>query len=49
MKIKLGNSVMVSDPCYTLDTWCQAKVDNVKEGEYNTYCHKIDTGDRCQN
>lgn len=45
MKIKLGNSVMVSDPCYTPDTWCQAKIENVKEGEYNTYCHKIDTGD----
>ena len=45
MKIKLGNSVMVSDPCYTPDTWCQAKIENVKEGEYNTYCHKIHTGD----
>lgn len=44
-KIKLGSTVMVSDPCYTTETWCQAKIENVLQGEYNIHCEKYDTGD----
>ena len=32
--IKLGSKVMVSDPCYGLNTWCQGVLDNVLAGEY---------------
>jgi hypothetical protein len=44
MKINLGNSVIVTDPSYDTNTWCQAKIENVKEGEYNTHCEIVDTG-----
>lgn len=33
--ITLGSKVMVSDPCYTLETWCQGVLENVLPGEYN--------------
>jgi hypothetical protein len=33
-KIKLGNKVVVSDPCYTIPTWCQIIVDDVLPGYY---------------
>lgn len=39
--IKLGNKVLVSDPCYELGTWCTGVIENVKEGNYITevvYC-----------
>lgn len=32
--IQLGNKVMVSDPCYGLNTWCQGVLENVLPGEY---------------
>jgi len=32
--INLSNKVMVSDPCYGLNTWCQGVVENVLSGEY---------------
>ena len=44
-KIKLGNKVMVSDPCYTVPTWCQHKLNDVLPGEYSVYNKKYDTGD----
>lgn len=44
-KIKLNSKVVVSDPCYTIPTWCQAVVDGVLPGTYNVYCKKHDTGD----
>jgi hypothetical protein len=34
-QITLSENVMVSDPCYTPDTWCQTKLDNVLPGLYN--------------
>ena len=34
--ITLGSKVRVTDPCYHLDTWCAATIENVEEGEYNT-------------
>jgi hypothetical protein len=36
-KITLGESVMVSDPCYSVPTWCQVKVDGVLPGNYYTF------------
>ena len=35
---------MVSDPCYTPDTWCQTKLDNVLPGLYNVEVDKHDEG-----
>lgn len=32
--IALSDKVMVSDPCYGLNTWCQGVVENVCPGEY---------------
>jgi hypothetical protein len=36
---------MVSDPCYTPDTWCQTKLNNVLPGKYNVDVQKSDQGD----
>jgi len=50
MKINLGKSVIVTDPSYDTETWCQAKLDNVKAGEYLTHCDIVDSdgwGERC--
>ena len=33
---------MVSDPCYSLDTWCQTKLSNVLPGLYNVEVEKSD-------
>lgn len=44
-KIKLGSEVVVSDPCYTIPTWCQAVVNKVKPGVYDTHLKKHDAGD----
>ena len=33
---------MVSDPCYSPDTWCQTKLDNVLPGKYNVEVDKSD-------
>ena len=44
-KIKLTKKVVVSDPCYTIPTWCQAVLDNVKPGVYHTTVKKHDAGD----
>ena len=32
--ITLSENVMVSDPCYSPDTWCQTKLNNVLPGNY---------------
>jgi len=44
-QITLSENVMVSDPCYTPDTWCQTKLDNVLPGIYNVEVEKSDEGD----
>lgn len=41
-KIKLNRQVVVSDPCYTIPTWCHVILNNVLPGTYNTYCKKVD-------
>jgi hypothetical protein len=43
-QITLSENVMVSDPCYTPDTWCQTKLDNVLPGKYNVEVDKHDEG-----
>ncbi len=40
--ITLGEEVIVTDPCYTIPTWCQKIVNKVKPGEYRTFCKKHD-------
>ena len=44
-QITLSENVMVSDPCYTPDTWCQTKLNNVLPGLYNVDVQKSDEGD----
>jgi len=44
-QITLSENVMVSDPCYTPDTWCQTKLTNVLPGRYNVQVEKSDEGD----
>jgi len=44
-QITLSENVIVSDPCYSLDTWCQTKLDNVLPGLYNVEVEKSDEGD----
>lgn len=39
----LGTKVMVSDPCYKLDTWCQGVLENVKSGIWEAYLKMVDT------
>lgn len=43
--IKLGDKVMVSDPCYGLNTWCQGVLENVLPGEYECKVGFSDEGD----
>ena len=44
-QITLSENVMVSDPCYSLDTWCQTKLNGVLPGKYNVEVNKSDEGD----
>ena len=44
-QITLSENVMVSDPCYSLDTWCQTKLNGVLPGLYNVEVEKSDQGD----
>lgn len=43
--IHLGNKVMVSDPCYGLNTWCQGIIENVLPGNYDCNIEYKDKGD----
>lgn len=43
--IKLSSEVMVSDPCYTPDTWCLTKLTNVLPGTYMVKAIITDLGD----
>ena len=40
-----SGSVVVSDPCYTIPTWCQGIVDNVKNGRWMGFVEYSDEGD----
>lgn len=43
--IKLNSKIMVSDPCYGLNTWCQGIVENVLPGTYDCFVEYSDEGD----
>lgn len=43
--INLSDTVMVSDPCYSVGTWSQHKLTGVKPGEFLTDVIKSDEGD----
>lgn len=43
--ITLGSKVMVSDPCYGLNTWCQGVLENVLPGIYRCEVVHSDEGD----
>lgn len=48
--IELSDKVMVSDPCYDLDIWCQGVLENVKPGTWRTKAENLNIncwGDRC--
>lgn len=40
--INLKEKVMVSDPCYGLNTWCQGVLENVLPGEYQCFLECTD-------
>ena len=42
--VDFGSKVYASDPCYTADTWCLVKLENVLPGEYRCYAVIEDTG-----
>jgi hypothetical protein len=44
-QITLSENVMVSDPCYSPDTWCQTKLNGVLPGKYNVDVQKSVEGD----
>lgn len=41
-KITIEDKLVVSDPCYTLNTWCMAVLENVLSGKYRCYMSCID-------
>lgn len=43
-RFSLGNKVMVSDPCYGTDTWCQGVLENVRKGFWDAYLKMSDKG-----
>lgn len=43
-QIILGQTVIVSDPCYENGTWCQSKVTGVIPGRYNCSIEREDDG-----
>lgn len=43
-RFSLGNKVMVSDPCYGTDTWCQGVLENVRKGFWDAYIKMCDKG-----
>lgn len=48
--ILLGSKVVVSDPCYSIPTWCQAIVTGVNPGHFNVHVVKTKEsgwGTRC--
>lgn len=43
--ITLEENVIVSDPCYSLPTWCQVNYSNVLPGDYRVFCKKSEVED----
>lgn len=44
-KIILSENVIVSDPCYSTDVWCQTKLKDVLPGTYNVDVQISDEGE----
>lgn len=42
--INLDTKIMVSDPCYSVGTWCQGVIGNVLPGEYHCHTYMSDEG-----
>jgi hypothetical protein len=40
-----SGKMIVTDPCYDKETWCQAKLDNVKTGKWHATAEYSDEGD----
>lgn len=40
--VAFGPKVLATDPCYTVDTWCNALVDGVLPGEWDGYALEIE-------
>lgn len=40
--ITLNNKVIVSDPCYSIDDWCNKIINNMQPGEYECFGVLID-------
>lgn len=50
--ITLSQDVMITDPCYDEDTWCNGKLTNVRPGTWHTKANYLNIefwGDRCAN
>lgn len=48
--IELGEKVVVSDPCYDLETWCNGTLEKVKPGTWHTKAENLNInnwGERC--
>lgn len=48
--IELKNKVVISDPCYDINVWCQGILENVKPGTWHTKAENLNVncwGDRC--
>lgn len=45
-KIESGE-VMISDPCYDVDTWCNGTIEGVKKGKWNASVEKDKKDGRC--
>lgn len=43
-QIKIEDKLVVSDPCYTLNTWCMAVLENVLPGNYKCFLEKTEEG-----
>lgn len=43
--IELSDKVYVSDPCYSIGTWCQAFVEGIRPGKYYGFMYKKDFGE----
>jgi hypothetical protein len=40
--ITLEENVIISDPCYSDETWVQMNLTNVLPGQFKTFCRKLD-------
>ena len=44
-RFSLGNKVMVSDPCYGTNTWCQGVLENIRAGFWDAYIKTSNEGE----